>query len=252
MADRPWTAVITSPFDGSKSKYNIPTVEPVPAATQPKKTLSVKQAKEQWASSVSKGVDYVRPTEAVVEEKTQPGVSPAMVQVRTCVCPSHGWIGSLSCSDLAPRSASRALHRRASTLRRIRCLATEASRGATTFSTALRRLTSCMIRENGSGVRLCGSCAVCASSCGVRVVANARARHPPKRRDRDLRCAAAGMELDGPRAVVRCRRAALGRPARDAGPARHPLHEPPRAQHGRHGHAPPPRACHRAQSCQRA
>ena len=82
MADRPWTAVIASPFDGLKSKYNISTVEAVAEAEQPKKTMSVKQAKEQWASSVSKGVDYVRPPEAIAEEKTQPGVSPAMVQVR--------------------------------------------------------------------------------------------------------------------------------------------------------------------------
>ena len=94
MAERPWTAEIASPFDGLKSKYNIPlhavaedgtvTNLNVPPPVQPVKAPTVKQRKEQWASQAAKGVDFVRdsveaPNQLIVEK---PSESPAMLQVR--------------------------------------------------------------------------------------------------------------------------------------------------------------------------
>ena len=90
---RPWTAEIASPFDGLKSKYNIPlravaadgtvgalSVPPPPPAQ--KRTLSIRQRKEEWAMTLPKGVDYVRsePEQLTVEQPQQRETT--MVQVR--------------------------------------------------------------------------------------------------------------------------------------------------------------------------
>lgn len=50
---RPWTAVIASPFDGAKSKYNIAAAAEVTPAAPIAKAPSVKQRKEQCACSRS-------------------------------------------------------------------------------------------------------------------------------------------------------------------------------------------------------
>ena len=68
---RPWSAEIATPVDGSKPKYNLPlSAESNPqlaTALMQQTTQSVarspstKQLKEQWANGAPRGVDYVRP-----------------------------------------------------------------------------------------------------------------------------------------------------------------------------------------------
>lgn len=63
MMARPWTAEIASPFDGMKSKYNIPLTTvtadgtvaalAVPLAAQPERSKTVKARKEEWAAAKS-------------------------------------------------------------------------------------------------------------------------------------------------------------------------------------------------------
>ena len=70
ILDRPWTAEIPT-YDGLKSKYNLPTVsgEASTAVTQsltatlggsPQRSMATKAARESWAASAPKGVDFDR------------------------------------------------------------------------------------------------------------------------------------------------------------------------------------------------
>ena len=92
--ERPWSAEIATPVDGTKPKYNLPlvvsgtadaqllanTLMQSSAGQQPARSPSTRKLKEKWASEAAKGVDYDRAPAALVEV-AEPRQSATLVQV---------------------------------------------------------------------------------------------------------------------------------------------------------------------------
>ena len=95
LLERPWSAEIATPVDGTKPKYNLPLVvgetaeaqllantlmQSAAVGQQPARSPSTKKLKEKWASEAAKGVDYERVPAGLVDV-VEPRQSATLVQV---------------------------------------------------------------------------------------------------------------------------------------------------------------------------